>query len=73
MNTSILTKTQKTLIRCLKVCKVSKEDAVGLAMFTEDDEQVLLIHYMNTHPEATPQEIMNEGVRLIKKRKNMMK
>ena len=66
MSTITLTKVQKTLLYGLKLFKVSKENAVALVAHMEENEQLLLIHYMKTHMDATAQEVVNEAGRIIK-------
>lgn len=73
MNTTELTKVQKMLLYGLKLFKVTKEDAVAIVAFLEEDDQILLIHYMKTQPNATPQDILNESGRLLKQRKRLTK
>ena len=73
MSATELTKVQKTLLYGLKMLKVPKEDAVAIVAFLEEDDQVLLIHYMKTHPSITPQDILNESGRLLKQRKELTK
>ena len=73
MNTTKLTKVQRLLIYGLKLFKVTKEDAVAIVAFMAEDDQVLLIHYMKTHPNATEQEILNESGRILERRKTMTK
>lgn len=63
-----LRQTQKTLLYGLKLYKVAKEDAEALAELLEEEDQLLLIHYMKTHPNATPQEILNESDKFLEKR-----
>ena len=57
MNTTELTKVQKTLLYGLKKFKVPKEDAVAIVAFVEEDDQVLLIHYMKTHSNAISKDL----------------
>ena len=66
MSTTKLTKTQRLLLYGLKTFNVEMEDAVGLVAFMTEDNQLLLIHYMKTHPEATAQEIMNVAGDIIR-------
>ena len=72
MGTTELTKVQKTLLYGLKMFKVEKEDATAIVAFLEEDDQILLIHYMQTHTNATPQDILNETGRLLKQRKELL-
>lgn len=71
MNTTKLTEGQKALLYGLKLYKVAKEDAVAIVALLEAEDQILLIHYMKIHPEATPQDILNESGRLLRQRKNL--
>ena len=66
-----LTKVQKTLLYGLKLYNVAKDDAVAIVALLEEDDQILLIHYMKTHPNATAQEIINESGRLLVQRKRL--
>ena len=64
-----LTKIQKLLLYGLKQSKVDKDDCVAIVYCMKEDDQILLIDYLVTHPDATPQEIINESGRLIEQRK----
>ena len=66
-----LTKVQKMLLYGLKMFKVTEEDAVAIVAFLTEDEQILLIHYMKTHPNATAQEVVNESGRILELRKKL--
>ena len=66
-----MTKVQKTLLYGLKLYKVVKDDAVAIVAILEEDDQILLIHYMKMHPNATAQEILNESGRLLEQRKSL--
>ena len=69
-----LTKTERLLLYGLNQFKVSKEDMKAIVLFLEEeDDQILMIHYLKTHPNATPQDILNESGRLLKQRKRLKK
>ena len=67
-----LTQTQKLLIYGLSQFSISEEDQEAIFLFLEnEDDQLLMIHYLKTHPHATPQDILNESGRLLKQRKRI--
>ena len=67
-----LTKTERLLLYGLNQFKVSKEDMKAIVLFLEEeDDQLLMIYYLKTHPNATPQDILNESGRLLKQRKRL--
>ena len=70
MGATELTKVQKMLLYGLKLYNVAKEDAVAIVAYFEEDDQVMLINYMKTHENATPQDILNESGRILLQRKN---
>ena len=71
MSTTKLTKIQKTLLSGLKLFQVQKENAVPMVAYMQEEDQIMLIHYMKTHPEATEQEILNESGRILTQRKKL--
>lgn len=73
MGTTKLTTEEKLLLYGLKLHKVSKEDAIAVMLSVEEKEdQLLLIHYMMTHEDASAQEIINEVGRIFEQKKNML-
>ena len=68
-----LTKTERLLIYGLNQFKVSKEDMKAIVIFLEEDDQILMIHYLKTHPNATHQDILKEAERLLTQRKMLTK
>jgi hypothetical protein len=68
-----LTKTERLLLYGLKMFKVTKEDAAAIMAFLEEDDHILMIHYLKTHTNATPQDILNESGRILKQRKRLTK
>ena len=74
MQGSKLTKIQKLLIYGLKQYEVEEDDAVAIVYcMKEEDDQILMIDYLITHPQATHQEILNESGRILELRKTMTK
>lgn len=73
MNTEKRKELQEDLLYELKMYEVEAEAAVAMATFMEPYEQILLMAYMITHPDATAQEIVNESGRIIEQRKNTEK
>ena len=69
-----LTQIEKLLIYGLNLTDLPEEDQEAIFLFLEEeDDQILMIHYLKTHPNATPQEIRNESGRLLRQRKNLKK
>lgn len=66
-----LTKTERLLLYGLNQFKVSKEDMKTVVLFLNEDEQILMIHYLITHMNATPQDILRETERLLTQRKRL--
>lgn len=65
-----LTQTQKLLIYGLRQFPLPEEDQEAIFLFLEkEDDQLLMIHYLKTHPNASTQEILNESGRLLRQRK----
>ena len=60
-----LTKTERLLLYGLNQFNVSEEDMKTIVLFLNEDEQVLMIHYLITHMNATPQDILRETERLL--------
>lgn len=74
MSTTGLTKTQKLLLYGLKQAKIGKTNSVSIAYcMKEEDDQLLMIHYLLGHPKATEQEILNESGRILEQRKQFTK
>ena len=72
MNKSKLSKTERLLLYGLKQFEMPSEEAAAIAVYLEEDDQVLMIDYLVKHQNATHQEIMNEFGRLLKQ-KNITK
>ena len=70
--TTGLTKTEKILLAGMEHFGMSKEDMKMIVFFLEEDDKLLLVHYMKTHSNATPQDILTETARLLKQRKKLM-
>ena len=65
-----LTQTQKLLIYGLRQFPLSEENQEGIFLLLKnEDDQLLMIYYLQTHPNATEEEIMEEYVRILKQRK----
>ena len=65
-----LTQIEKLLIYGLSQFPLSEEDQEAIFLFLrEEDDQLLMIHYLKTHLDATAQDIINESGRLLKQRK----
>lgn len=72
MNTK-LTKTERALLYGLNLRKMNREDMKAIVIFLEEeDDQILMIHYLKTHPNATHQDILNESGRILEQRKRLM-
>ncbi len=72
MSTSKLSKTQKLLAYGLNLHGVNVDDGVAMILFLEEEaDQLLMIDYLMNHPNATPQEILNESGRLLIQRKKL--
>ena len=64
-----LTKIERLLIYGLSQFPISEEDQEAIFLFLkEEDDKLLMIYYLKTHPDATPQDILNESGRLLKQR-----
>ena len=62
-----LTVTQKLLIYGMTLFPLSEENQEGIFfMMKTEERQILMIGYLQTHPQATEQEILNEAGRIIK-------
>ena len=68
-----LTKTERLLLYGLKQFNMPSEEAAAIAVYLEEDDQVLMIDYLVHHLNATHQEIMNEFGRILELRKNITK
>ena len=66
-----LTKTERLLLYGLIQFNVSEEDMKTVVLFLNEDEQVLMIHYLITHMNATPQDILRETERLLTQRNRL--
>lgn len=66
-----LTKTERLLLYGLNQFKMSAEDMKMIVIFLKEDDQLLLIHYLKTHPNATRQDILKETERLLIQRKRL--
>ena len=66
-----LNKTTALLIYGLMQFQMGEEDMEMIVTFLEEDDQVLMIHYLATHPDATQQDILKETARLLKQRKRL--
>lgn len=65
-----LTKVQRLLLYGLKQFEMPSEEAAAISVYLDEDDQVLMIDYLASHPNATHQEIMNEFGRLLKQKNN---
>ena len=74
MNTSKFTKTQKLLMYGLKHHPINKEDSLAIFSFMENNEedQLLMIHYLQTNPNASEQEVLNASGDILMRRKKLM-
>ena len=67
-----LTKIERLLIYGLKQFNLSDDDLNAIVMFLEEeDDKLLMIYYLKTHPDATSQDILNESGRLLKQRQRL--
>ena len=69
-----LTQTEKLLIYGLRQFQMSEQNQEAIFLFLrEEADQLLMIYYLKTHPEATEQEILNESGRILELRNNITK
>lgn len=67
-----LSRTEKILASSLMHHNMDTQDIISTLVFLEnEDDQLLMIHYLKTHPETTQQDILNETGRLLKQRKKL--
>ena len=67
-----LTQTEKLLIYDLNQFPLSEEDQEAIFLFLrEEEDQLLMIYYLKTHLNATPQDILNESGRILQQRKRL--
>ena len=69
-----LTQTEKLLIYGLHQFQISEQNQEAIFLFLrEEDDQLLMIYYLKTHPSATEQDILNESGRILERRKTITK
>ena len=67
-----LTKTQRLLAYGLNQFRINEEDKLTMLAFLEQEEdQLLMIRYLQTHLQATEQEILNAFGQILLRRKNL--
>ena len=67
-----LTQIEKLLAYGLNQFPINEEDKLTLLAFlTEEEDQLLMIHYLKTHPNAKEQEIMNAYGEILLRRKRL--
>ena len=66
-----LTKIERLLLYGLNQFNMSAEDMKLIVIFLKEDDQLLMIHYLKTHPDATRQDILKETERLLEQRKRL--
>ena len=66
-----LTKTERALYYGLTLFDLSQDERNMIVIFLKPDDQVLMIHYLKTHPDATRQDILKETERLLIQRKRL--
>ena len=66
-----LTKIDAGLLYGLKQFEMPAEEAAIISVFLEEDDQVLMIDFLASHPEATRKEILDEFDRLLIQRKRL--
>ena len=67
-----LTFTEQLLTYGINQFPINRRDRLTiLAMLTEEDDQLLMIYYLKTHPEAQEKEIMNAYGRILTRRKKL--
>ena len=72
MSNTELTQIEKLLIYGLSQFPMSEQDQETTFLFLkEENDQLLMIHYLKTHPNATSQDILNECGRILKRRKTI--
>lgn len=65
-----LTQIEQLLAYGLNQFPINHDDKLTmLAFLREEEDQLLMIYYLKTHPEAQEQDIMNEYGRILKRRK----
>lgn len=69
MSDNELTKAEKLLLYGLKQFNVEFEDAMCIATYLKEDEKWILINYMQTRPNATAQDIINQSGKLCEQSK----
>ena len=58
----------------LKHHPINKEDSLAIFSFMENNEedQLLMIHYLQTNPNASEQEVLNASGDILMRRKKLM-
>ena len=68
-----LTQIEKLLSYGLSQFPINQEDRLTmLAFLREEEDQLLMIYYLKTHPDATEQEILNQYGAILTRRKRLM-
>ena len=68
-----LTITEQLLAYGLNQFPINQEDKLAmLAFLTEEEDRLLMIYYLKTHPTAQEGDIMNEYGRILTRRKQLM-
>ena len=66
-----LTKIEAGLLYGLKQFNMPATEAAAISVYLTEDEQILMMYYLASHPQATHQEIMNEFGELLQQRKRL--
>ena len=68
----MLTQTEQLLAYGLNQFPINKEDKLTMLAFLQTEEdQLLMIYYLKTHPKANEKEIMNEYGKILTRRKKL--
>lgn len=67
-----LTFTEQLLTYGINQFPINRRDRLTiLAMLTEEEDQMLMIYFLKTHPEAQEQDILNEFGKILTRRKKL--
>ena len=67
-----LTKIQKLLVYGMSQFKMDIDnERIIFSLMKEEDDQLLMIYFLKTHPDATEQEILNASGSILMRRKKL--
>ena len=70
----MLSQTEQLLAYGLNQFQINKEDKLTILAFLQNEEdQLLMIYYLKTHPQVNEEDIMNEYGKILTRRKKLSK